>query len=307
LALRSNKTDDIICERIGLCNFKVVSITGDVLFAEQDELYTIKLVGDVLQPTPFAEVVHTSLPDGIISGLSCSVDYCAVLFAALSPTSSKYGTTAISIWHQIDHLLPSGYWYGPWYDLITEEFWMATGSSRDYTFGIFDPQFGDWEPKVSVYLPRAPSNSALLSGQILDRVLYFTLLRDPHVYKIDLSLRLFRGNFSSPNNTMLVGNPVSNELYGYSPSNVGIWKYMNLNTGNRTVLVNIDLSQAQAVPSSTINPVDNKMWISLWGSGSDAWLIVDLTKDTDNVGWAPTGNLDGLFDFNPYTITTEEV
>lgn len=105
---------------------------------------------------------------------------------------------------------------------------------------------------------------------------------------------------------MLVGNPVTNELYGYSPSPNGIWKYTNLVSGNRTTIVNINFSTAEAVPSSTISPVENTMWISLWGSDSDAWLRVDLKKTTDNVGWAPTGNLDGLFDFNPYTITSEE-
>jgi len=184
---------------------------------------------------------------------------------------------------------------------------MATGSSRDYTFGIFDPQWGDWEPKVYVHLPRARASSEILSGQILDRVLYFTLRQDPHVYKIDLALRLFRGNFSSLNDTMLVGNPITNELYGYSPSPNGIWKFATNLSGNRTQIVSIDLSSAEAVPSSTINPVDNTMWLSLWGSNADAWLRVDLKKATDNVAWAPTGNLDGLFDFNPYNITSEEI
>jgi len=183
---------------------------------------------------------------------------------------------------------------------------MATGSASDYTFGIFDPQFGDWEPKVFLHLPRARSDSEILSGQILDRVLYFTLHTDPHVYKIDLALRLYRGNYSSPNDTMLVGNPVTNELYGYAPSPIGIWKYISNSAGNRTIIVPINLSAAEAVPSSTINPIDNTLWISLWGTETDAWLRVDLKKTTDNVGWAPTGNLDGLFDFNPYTITSEE-
>jgi len=248
------------------------------------------------------------LPAGIVYGLACGVDYCAVLLAddESVPGSIQFGTAAMSVYRQIDQVLPTGYWYGPWYDIITQEFWIATGSSREYTFGIFDPEYGDWEPKVYVYLPRARADSEILSGQILDRVLYFTLHQEPHVYKIDLALRLFRGNFSSPNDTMLVGNPVTNELYGYSPSPNGIWKYTNLVSGNRTTIVNINFSTAEAVPSSTISPVENTMWISLWGSDSDAWLRVDLKKTTDNVGWAPTGNLDGLFDFNPYTITSEE-
>jgi hypothetical protein len=309
LALRSNKTDDIICERLALCHFKVKAITGDILFADRDVLYTIKEQdGGHLSHTLFGNVQHGSLPDGIIYGLACGVDYCAVLLANEDSTGNpiQFGTAALSMYEQIDQQLPSGYWYGPWYDIITQEFWIATGSSKDYTFGIFDPQYGDWEPKVSFNIPKARADSEILSGQILDRVLYFTLHKDPHVYKIDLALRIPRGNFSSPNDTMLVGNPVTNELFGYAPSSLGIWKYNNLANGNRTSVVSINLSSAEAVPSSTINPVDNTMWISLWGSDSDAWLRVDLKKTTDNVGWAPTGNLDGLFDFNPYTIDSEE-
>jgi len=235
------------------------------------------------------------------------VDYCAVLLSAQDSTGkTQYGTTALSPYQQTHQLLPTGVWYGPWYDIITQEFWMATGSARDYTFGIFDPQWGEWEPKVNFRLQFARADSEILSGQILDRVLYFTILKDPHVYKIDLALRLYRGNFTSPNNTMLVGNPVTNELYGYSPSNLGIWKYSPMMNGNKTTVVIINLSSAEAVPSSTINPVENTLWISLWGTDKDAWLRVDLKKTTDNVGWAPTGNLDGLFDFNPYTIKSEE-
>jgi len=308
LALRSNKTDDIICERIGLCHFKVISITGDILFAEQDQLYTIKeLPGGQIEWTIFGKVEHPSLPTGIICGLSCSEDYCAVLLSSTDTTTGvdTYGTVALSQYGYVDQLLPKGFWYGPWNDIITDEFWMATGSSRDYTFGIYDPQYGDWEPKVYVHLPRARADSEILSGQILDRVLYFTLRLDPHIYYIDLSLRLFRGNFSSPNDTMLVGNPLTNELYGYSPSPNGIWKY-TLTTGNRTTIVSINLASAEAVPSSTINPIDNTLWVSLWGSGQDAWLKVDLKKTTNNVEWAPTGDLDGLFDFNPYEIISEE-
>jgi len=309
IALRSNKTDDIICERLSLCHFKVISVTGDILFADRDQLYTIReLGGGRLETTLFGTVLHPSLPDGIVYGLACSEDYCAVLLGTVDPTTGneKYGTVALSPVKQIDQALPAGTWYGPWYDWITEEFWMASGSSRDYTFGIFDPQFGDWEPKVYVHLPRARANSEILSGQILDRVLYFSLRQDPHVYKIDLALRLFRGNFSSLNDTMLVGNPITNDLYGYSPSPNGIWKFATNLSGNRTQIVSINLSSAEAVPSSTVNPVDNTLWISLWGSDTDAWLKVDLKKTTDNVEWAPTGNLDGLFDFNPYTITSEE-
>jgi hypothetical protein len=309
-ALRSNKTDDIICERISLCHFRIISITGDVLFADDDQLYTIKeTTGGRLTHTPFGVVSHPSLPGGIIYGLSCSVDYCAVLLGDEDPYTGtvQFGTTALSMYQQIDQQLDPGYWYGPWYDYITQEFWLATGQGKTYTFGIFDPQFGDWSPKLTTTLPRAPSSSEILSGQILDRVLYFTLLQDPHVYKIDLAIRRPMGNFSTPNNTMLVGNPATNELYGYSPSALGIWKYSSLRTGNMTSIVSIDFTDSQPVPSSTINPVDNTLWISLWGTKDlDAWLRVDLKKTTNNVGWAPTGNLDGLFDFNPYTISTEE-
>jgi hypothetical protein len=308
LALRSNKTDDIICERIGLCHFRVIDITGDILFAEQDQLYTIReQPGGIIETIPFGGVLHPSLPDGIICGLACSVDYCAVLLSSTDSTGKDtYGTVALSPINQIDQVLPPGTWYGPWHDIITDEFWMATGTSKDYTFGIFDPQFGDWEPKYIYHIPYARSDSEILSGQILDRVLYFSLRLDPHVFKLDLALRAQRGNFSSPNNTMLVGNPITMELYGYSPSPSGIWKYSSMVTGNKTTIVPINLSSAEAVPSSTINPIDNTLWISLWGGEQDAWLKVDLTKTTDNVEWAPTGNLDGLFDFNPYTITSEE-
>jgi hypothetical protein len=308
VALRSNKTDDVICERIDLCHFKVISITGDVLFADRDVLYTIQeLDGGRLQHTEFGTVSHPDIPTGIISGLACSVDYCAVLLSSTDNYGKKtWGTTALSPYQQTHQLLPSGTWYGPWYDIITQEFWMATGTARDYTFGIFDPQYGEWEPKVNFRLQLARADSQILSGQILDRVLYFTVRKDPHVYKIDLALRMYRGNFSSPNDTMLVGNPVTNELYGYSPSNLGIWRYSPVMNGNKTNIVSINLSSAEAVPSSTINPVQNTMWISLWGTSTDAWLRVDLKKASDNVGWAPTGNLDGLFDFNPYTIKSEE-
>jgi len=308
IALRSNKTDDIICERLALCHFRVISLTGDVLFAEGDTLYTItEQDGGIVNHYYFGTVSHPSLPAGIVNGLACSPDYCAVLLEDDdSTTTVQHGTTALSMYRQIDQALPTGSWYGPWYDIITQEFWMATGTSRDYTFGIFDPQFGDWEPKVYVHLPRARANSEILSGQILDRVLYFSLLQEPHVYKIDLAVRLFRGNFSSPNNTMLVGNPVTNELYGYSPSSIGIWKYTNLATGNRTVIAKIDLTGVDAVPSSTINPIDNTMWLCLWGPDNDAWLRVDLKKTSNNIAWAATKKSEGLFDFNPYTITSEE-
>jgi hypothetical protein len=287
----------------------VISITGDVLFADRDILYTIQeLDGGRLQHTQFGTVSHPDLPGGIISGLACSVDYCAVLLSTKNSVTGKktYGTTALSPYQQTHQLLPAGIWYGPWYDIITQEFWMATGSVRDYTFGIYDPQYGEFEPKVNFRLPYSRLDSEILSGQILDRVLYFTVHKDPHVYKIDLVLRLYRGNFSSPNDTMLVGNPVTNELYGYAPAANGIWRYSPTMNGNRTTIVTINLSSAEAVPSSTINPVQNTMWISLWGTTRDAWLRVDLKKTTDNVGWAPTGNLDGLFDFNPYTIKSEQ-
>jgi len=309
LALRSNKTDDIICERLALCHFRVISLTGDVLFAEADKLYTIiEETSGKIDSYYFGTVSHPSLPAGVVNGLACSPDYCAVLLEdATTSTTPQHGTTALSMYQQIDQTLPSGYWYGPWYDIITQEFWMATGSARDYTFGIFDPQFGDWEPKVYIHLARARADSEILSGQILDRVLYFTLLQDPHVYKIDLAVRLFRGNFTTPNNTMLVGNPVTNELYGYSPSNIGIWKFNNfVYPGNRTVIAKIDLSGVVPFPSSTINPIDNTMWVCLWGTANDAWLKVDLKKTSNNLAWASTKKTDGLFDFNPYTITSEE-
>jgi len=103
---------------------------------------------------------------------------------------------------------------------------------------------------------------------------------------------------------MLVGNPVTNLLYGYAPTRDGIYL---LDRGNVTQVVNIDLSGASPVQSATINAVDETLWISLWGYTMDAWLRVDLKEKVDNVAWAPTGNLNGLFDFNPYTITSEEV
>jgi len=307
LALRSNKTDDIICERLSLCNFRVLSITGDVLFATRDELYTIQVKDNQVTHQPFAGVSHPSLPNGIIYGLSCSVDYCAVLLGDEDSNSGtvQFGTVALSMYQQIDQILPEGYWAGPWYDLITQEYWMATGSGKEYSFGIFDPAFGEWEPKITLNLPRANALSEILSGQILDRVLYFTLLQDPHVYKLDLSLRGLVGNFTTSNNTMLVGNPVTNELYGYSNSALGIWKYANLKSGNRTTLVSFDFSRAAPVSSSTINPIDNSLWISMWGVDiSDLWLRLDLK--TNILGYANSGNLNGLFEFNPYTISTEE-
>jgi len=308
LALRNNKTDDIICERITLCKFKVTSITGDILFADGDVLYTIRELSDKkLQHITFGTIAHPELPSGIITGLSCSVDYCAVLISSTNSDGvTTYGTTALAPYQQIHQVLPAGYWYGPWFDIMTQEFWMATGTAKQFTFGIFDPQYGNWEPKVYMRLRSRP-DAELLSGQILDRILYFTVMNDPHVHRIDLTLRVSRGNFSTPNNTMLVGNPVTNELYGYAPGPLGIWRYNGYTGSNRTTVGNINLTGTMPVPSSTINPVDNTMWISLYGSGRDAWVRVDLKKATDNIGLAPTGNLDGLFDFNPYTITSEEV
>jgi len=307
LALRSNKTDDIICERLTLCHFRVVSITGDILFADGDVLYTIREQADhTLQHVIFGTVSHPELPNGIISGLACSVDYCAVLLSVENSTGgTTYGTTALqSSGIQIHHLLPAGDWYGPWFDIITQEFWMATGTAKELNFGIFDPQFGNWEKKVIVRLRTKPELE-LLSGQILDRILYYTLRDDPHVYRIDLTLHISRGNYSCPVNTMLAGNLVTNELYGYAPGPQGIWRWDH-GGRNRTTVGVINLTGALPIPSSTINPIDNTMWISLWGSSQDAWLRVDLKKTTENIGWAPTGNLDGLFDFNPYTIKSEE-
>lgn len=255
----------------------------------------------------FGTVAHTAIPNGIISGLACSVEYCAVLLSAVDPVTGyrTFGTTALSPFTQISQMLPSGSWNGPWFDIITQEFWMATGTARQYTFGTFDPQFGLWQPHVVMRF-RVRPDAELLSGQILDRILYFTISNDPHVYKIDLTFRISLGNFSAPNNTMLVGNPVTNELYGYAPGPQGIWRFTGIYGTNRTTVGIIDLTGALPVASSTINPVNNAMWISLWGSDNDAWLRVDLTKSTKNIAWAPTGNLDGLFDFNPYTIKSEE-
>jgi len=236
------------------------------------------------------------------------VDYCAVLLSATdSSGTTQYGTSAISPYsNSVHQLLPGGIWYGPWFDIVTEEFWMATGTSQQLSLGIFDPKFGNWEPKLTLRI-RIRNNTPILSGQILDRVLYLTLLNDYHVYRIDLELRIFLGNFTAPNDTMLVGNPVTNELYGYSPSPYGIYRFFGASGQNRTTVASISLTGTLPVPSSTINPIDNTMWISLWGSSkSDTWLHVDLKKTTQNIAWAPTGNLDGLFDFNPYTITSQE-
>jgi len=310
LALRSNKTDDVICERLALCRFKIVSITGDVLFADDDILYTVHQVPNtnVIEHRKFGSVNHTLIPSGEIAGLACSVDYCAVLLKGTDASGKTiYGTTALSPYMQKNQILPAGVWYGPWFDIMTQEFWMATGTSREFTFGIFDPQYGNWEPKVSVRL-RVRFDTQLLSGQILNRVLYFTLFSDPHVYSIDLIVRLFRGNFSAPNNTMLVGNIVTNELYGYSPSiNRGVYLF-SPNGLNRTTVAIFDFSSTQAVPASTINPIDKIMWISCWGKADhDAWVLIDLKKKTNNVGYASLDKLDGLFDFNPYTIVSEEV
>jgi len=101
LALRSNKTDDIICERIALCHFKVKAITGDILFADRDVLYTIREQdGGHLSHSLFGNVQHGSIPDGIIYGLACGVDYCAVLLANEDSTGNpiQFGTAALSMY-----------------------------------------------------------------------------------------------------------------------------------------------------------------------------------------------------------------
>jgi len=307
-SLKSNKTDDVICQRIALCRFKVISITGDVLFASLDSIVTVRETANhnIEKHAWPGKIQHTALPSAIICGLACSEDYCTVLLTANVSGVIKFGTTALlSPTNQIFQMLSNGTWYGPWFDIMTQEFWMATGTAQAFTLGIFDPSIGTFDPKLSFKI-RTSWYTKILSGQILDRILYLTLYNDPHVYSIDLTFRIFRGNFSAPNNTMLVGNPVTNKLYGYSPSPLGIYLLdVNLGERNRTTIISVDLSGWRSIPASTVNPVDNTMWISLYGSRSDRWLHVTLSQ-TNNFEYLDAASF-GLFDFNPYTITSVEV
>jgi len=244
-----------------------------------------------------------------ITGLACAPDYCAVLLQGTDNTGYRYGVTALSVSDdkikELHHELPQGVWYGPWYDIHTNQFWLANGYSRNITFGLFDTQYGEFIPKIPFRTHFRPG-ATILSGVILNRILYFTLTGDTHVFYLDVATRLLRGNFSAPSNTMLVGNPVTDELYGYSKGKEGVFRF-DQNFRKITQIVNYDFSSILPIPSSTFNPIDNTMWLSLWGWSKNEWMMVDLKQTTKNVYLAPVDNLEGYFDFNPFEVKNEEI
>jgi len=307
-SLRDNKTDSIICDRVNLCQTKIVSVTGNILFAERDHLDEIVPIdNDKVQRREWGVISHPELPVMKIVGLACSPDFCAILLKGTTPQGLiRYASTALSSTSQLHHVLPSdsGDWYGPWYDMHTDEFWLAQGTPKNFTFGIFDPIPGLFRPHINTHLRIAQQDGKILSGSVLNRLLYFTIQDDNHLFILDLALHIFVGNTTAPRNTMLVNNPVTRIMYGYTPGPEGVFRFDNLT--HHTKLATIDFSGIQLVPSSTINPIDNHMWISLWGSSNHAWMKVDLTKDSNNVLWTPVGSLEGYFDFNPYKIDRQE-
>jgi len=184
---------------------------------------------------------------------------------------------------------------------------LAHGTPANFSFGLYDPIDGTYRSRINTRLYIPQQNGILLSGSVLERLLYFTIQNDFHVFVLDLSLHVFLGNMTmSFSNIMLNHNPVTRMMYGYTPGPEGLFRFDNATS--HTKIAAIDFSDIILVPSSTIDPTSNTMWISLWGlSGPSRWMKVDLNKVTENVQWAPTGNLDGYFDFNPYTITRVDV
>jgi len=240
-----------------------------------------------------------------ISGFSCAPDYCAVLLKGTLNGVTRYGTTALSARSQVHHLLTDvgSQYYGPWYDAKTDEFWLAYGTPNNFTFGIFDPSDGNFYKRITTRLFIPQSNAPILSGSVLDRLLYFTVLGDYRVYILDLSLHIFLGNITltpKNQNIMLAHNPVTQTMYGYTPGPDGVFRFDS--PTQRTKIADIDFTNIGLVPSSTIDPTENVMWISLWGIPSRAWMKIDLKKTTDNVRWTPAGSVEGYFDFNPYNI-----
>jgi len=304
IAMRSNETPSIVCERLNICHYKILSITGDILFAERDKLDQVVVTNAAVKLNQWTTIDHPEISSMNITGLSCGTVYCTLLLKGFDTIGyPKYSVSAITTYSQKHQTLRSGSWYGPWYDIHTNQFWMGVVDYRNLTFGIYDAQYNTWIPKISVHI-RARE---VLSGMILNRILYYTLKSDPHVYMLDLALHYSQGNFTTPYNTMLVGNPVTNELYGYTNGPEGIFRYdAATKFKTHTQIVRIDLSAAYAIPSSTIDPVNNVMWVSLWGIAQEAWLKVDLKTSPPVVQWASVRNREGYFDFNPWSIKCEE-
>jgi len=306
-SLRDNRTDSIACNRVSMCKTKITKVTGEIMFAEGDVLSHIIPIGDnQIQKIDIWRISHPSIPQMSITGIACSPDYCAVALKGTLGGVVRYATTALSISNQIHHLLPDvgTPYYGPWYDANTDEFWMAYGNPLNFTFGIFDPTDGILYKRISTRLYIPQTTAPILAGSVLNRLLYFTVLGDYRVYVLDLSLHIFLGNITLPSqatNIMLNHNPVTQIMYGYTAGeNEGVIRFDN--PQQRTKIANIDFTGITLVPSSTIDPIENTMWISLWGIPSRAWMKIDLSKSSDNVKWTPVGSVEGYFDFNPFVI-----
>jgi hypothetical protein len=305
-SLRDNRTDSIACNRVNLCNTKISKVTGDIMFASGDKLSRIVPIGDnQIQRYDLFTISHPTMPVMSITGFACSPDYCAVVLKGNMNGKERYTTSALSIQKQIPQVLPDvgGPWFGPWYDAQTDEFWLAYGTPMNFTFGIFDCEDGNFYKRISTRLYIPQTTSPILSGSVLNRMLYFTVKDDFRVWVLDLSLKVFLGNITletSSKNIMLVHNPVTQIMYGYTPGPEGLFRFDN--PTHRTKIANIDFTGVSLVPSSTIDPTENVMWISLWGIPSRAWMKIDLKKSVDNVRWTPAGSVEGYFDFNPYAI-----
>jgi len=216
----------------------------------------------------------------------------------------RYETVALAINAVITHVLDDvGNWFGPWYDANSDEFWMAYGTPMNFVFGIFDASTGTFYKRITTKLYIPQTDSPILSGSVLNRYLYFTVVDDYHVWVMDLALHMFAGNITLPittTNVMLQHNPVTQILYGYHVGPEGVFRFDN--STQQTKIASIDFSAISLVPSSTINPMDNTLWISLWGIPSHAWMKINLSETVDNVRWTPAGSVEGYFDFNPFTI-----
>jgi len=314
LALKDNKTDSIACCRINLCQSKIISITGDIMFAVNDILSVIMpLPNNQIDRRDLDKIVHPQVPVAVISGFSCGPDYCAVLLQGKDVSGNpRYGTTALSIASngqvkQTPQILAAvGSWYGPWYDAHTDEFWLAYGSPANFTFGLFDPSAGIFRPRINTRLRIPQQDVPILSGAVLNRVLYFTVKGDLHVFVLDLALHLFTGNLTMPApNIMLAVNPLTQLLYGYTAGAEGVFRF-DSPTSHTKIAGPLPTGFA-LVPSATIDPTENTLWISLWGSVNRAFLKIDLTKTSNNTLAAPTKDLEGFFDFNPYQIQRVDV
>jgi len=305
-AIADNRTDSIVCNRINLCQTKIVAVTGDILLGKGEKLSRIvPTSGGGYQKFDIWTISHSQLPTATIAGLACSPDYCATLLRVTVLGYIRYATARITSYSQYSdnpHLLTdSGTWYGPFYDASTDEFWLAYGTPMNMTFGIYNPADGSFNMKINTRLYIPETTGTIFSGSVLNRYLYFTISGDYHVFVLDLALHLYLGNLTLPvrptNNLVLAHNPVTQILYGYNIGTAGVYRFDS--PTQFTQVASYDFAGVGIVPGATIDPIDNSMWIVLWGKYQ--WLKIDLTKTSQNVQ-VFTNAVDGYLDFNPYKI-----